>query len=220
MRVELGEVEAALSGGAGVEQAVARAVLDPNSGSKRLVGYVTPASVDTEALLAHCRTLLIPAMVPSLIVAMGSFPLLPNGKVNTKGLPTPEFGVVNIEYVAPASAMELTIQEIWMDVLGITDPISVNADFFEIGGPRRGCGVWCMCFLLSRAAVPRGHAAEHGLPPLLVLTGLPAPTPTPTPTPTLTPRPRTNPPTGRTCRRLLPQGRRHQLAHPEGPRAR
>jgi hypothetical protein len=28
------------------------------------------------------------------------------------------------------------IQTIWMDVLGITEPISIDADYFEIGGMR------------------------------------------------------------------------------------
>lgn len=36
----------------------------------------------------------------------------------------------------PASALPRlqVIQTIWMDVLGITDPISIDADYFDIGG--------------------------------------------------------------------------------------
>jgi acyl-CoA synthetase (AMP-forming)/AMP-acid ligase II len=71
---------------AGVSQAVATAMLDPGIGAKRLVGYVTPGDVSPAAVVAHCRTLLVPAMVPSAIVALDTFPLLPNGKVRLFGV--------------------------------------------------------------------------------------------------------------------------------------
>jgi acyl-CoA synthetase (AMP-forming)/AMP-acid ligase II len=66
---------------AGVSQAVAAVAAAPD-GSKRLVGYVTPGGVDIGALLAHCRSQLVPAMVPSAIVALDTFPVMPNGKVS------------------------------------------------------------------------------------------------------------------------------------------
>ena len=69
VRIELGEVESALEGADGVAQAVAAAVAD-SAGQKRLVGYVTPASADPAAVTAHCRSLLVPAMVPSVVVAL------------------------------------------------------------------------------------------------------------------------------------------------------
>ena len=73
VRIELGEVESALEGADGVTQAVAAAVAD-SAGQKRLVGYVTPASADPAAVTAHCRSLLVPAMVPSVVVALGVLP--------------------------------------------------------------------------------------------------------------------------------------------------
>jgi acyl-CoA synthetase (AMP-forming)/AMP-acid ligase II len=69
---------------AGVAQAVATARLDPAINAKRLVGYVMPATVDVAEVVAHCRSQLVPAMVPSAIVALDTFPLLPNGKVRNR----------------------------------------------------------------------------------------------------------------------------------------
>ena len=136
VRIELGEVEAALGSAPGVAQAVASAVAD-DSGAKRLVGYVTPTSAEAADILAHCRTLLVPAMVPSVVVALDAFPLLPGGKVDIKALPLPDWGAAGAEeYVAPASELESTVQQVWQEVLGRGEdqPLSVTADFFAAGG--------------------------------------------------------------------------------------
>jgi hypothetical protein len=83
VRIELGEVEAALAAAPGVSQAVAAAVAAAgNSSIKRLVGYVVPGDVDVAGVLAHCRASLLPTMVPSAVVALDAFPLLPSGKVS------------------------------------------------------------------------------------------------------------------------------------------
>jgi hypothetical protein len=104
---------------AGVTQTVAATATDA-AGKKRLVGYVAPASVDIGALLAHCRALLVPAMVPSAIVALDAFPLLPNGKVDQKSLPPPDFGPgAGEEYVAPSTELQTQLQAIWMKVRGM-----------------------------------------------------------------------------------------------------
>lgn len=81
--------------------------MDVDAGQKRLVGYVTPGDVSPADVLDHCRTQLVPAMVPSVVVAMESFPLLPNGKVATRALPPPVFGMaLSEEYVAPTNPTE------------------------------------------------------------------------------------------------------------------
>ncbi|KAI3432787.1 hypothetical protein D9Q98_010372 [Chlorella vulgaris] len=142
VRMELGEVETALGTAPGVTQAVAVAVMDVDAGQKKLVGYVTPGDVSPSDVLDHCRTLLVPAMVPSVVVAMEAFPLLPNGKVATRALPPPVYGAAaDAEYVAPTNPTEQVIQTIWMDVLGITDPISIDADYFDIGGSSIKAGI-------------------------------------------------------------------------------
>ena len=135
VRIELGEVEAALEGADGVTGAVAAAVPDP-SGQKRLVGYVTPGDANSAVLLAHCRSMLVPAMVPSVIVALDAFPLLPNGKVDVRALPAPDwFGSTAEEFVGPANDVEAAVQEAFAVVLGRSaEELSVTADFFSAGG--------------------------------------------------------------------------------------
>jgi hypothetical protein len=103
---------------------------------KRLVGYVTPSSVGIAEAVAHCRARLLPAMVPSVVVALDALPLLPNGKVDVASLPEPVFGsgAGEVDYLAPATELERALQEVWGEVLGAEDPISAGADFFASGG--------------------------------------------------------------------------------------
>ena len=135
VRIELGEVEAAMERAQGVTQAVAAAVADP-SGQKRLVGYVTPGDVSSTAVIQHCRSLLVPAMVPSAVVPLDAFPLLPNGKVDQRALPDPDWsGAAYEEYVGPGNGTETAVQRVFAEVLGRSvEEVSVLADFFAAGG--------------------------------------------------------------------------------------
>jgi amino acid adenylation domain-containing protein len=89
-RVELGDVEAAMKSAAGVTQAVAAMVADP-SHQKRLVGYVVPETINHASVIAHCRSLLVPGTAPSVVISLKNFPLLPNGKIDVKSLPAPDW---------------------------------------------------------------------------------------------------------------------------------
>ena len=132
-RVELGEIEHALSEFAGVQLAVALVLKDP-TGSQHLVAYVTPASIDPSAAIADIKGRLPAHMVPSIVVPMERMPLLPNEKVDRKALPQPDWGSrVAEEYVAPVNAFEERLQAVWHAVLG-QERISTHEEFFTVGG--------------------------------------------------------------------------------------
>ena len=137
VRLELGEVEAALAQVAGVKSVVAAAVAHGN-GVKHLVGYVTPAIVNPDDVLAHCRQNLLPAMVPSIVLALDALPLLPNGKVDIKSLPAPDWSGVlgeSVEYIAPTDDIESAVQSAFAEVLGRpAEDISMLSGFFALGG--------------------------------------------------------------------------------------
>src|ERR1700734_2323890 len=84
-RIELGEVQAALTGLDGVEQAVVIARED-RPGDKRLVGYITGPADPADARAALAERL--PAfMVPAAVVVLAALPRTPNGKLDTRALP-------------------------------------------------------------------------------------------------------------------------------------
>ncbi|MER7900605.1 phosphopantetheine-binding protein, partial [Streptomyces sp. NPDC096046] len=60
-------------------------------------------------------------------------PQLPNGKTDHHQLPTPTHDVTERVSVAPRTAEELVIAELWSEVLGVRD-IGVQDDFYDVGG--------------------------------------------------------------------------------------
>ena len=144
-RIEPGEVQAALAGLDGVEQAVVIARED-RPGDKRLVGYVTGTADPAEMRAALAERL--PAyMVPAAVVVIDALPLTPNGKLDTRALPAPEYQDVD-RYRAPASAVEEILAGIYAQVLGL-ERVGVDDSFFELGGDS----------ILSMQVVARARAA-------------------------------------------------------------
>jgi amino acid adenylation domain-containing protein len=138
-RIELGEIEAALLQHEGVRQAVVNVDLDAR-GDKRLVAYVVAetaedASALTRELREHLLRQLPDYMVPSVFVMLDALPLTPNGKVDRRALPAPDAGrdALSAGYVAPRSAAEQVMAELWSEVLGV-ERVGVQDNFFELGG--------------------------------------------------------------------------------------
>jgi thioesterase domain-containing protein/acyl carrier protein len=74
-------------------------------------------------------------MVPSTFVAVESFALTPNGKLDRDALPAPETAQFEEEIVEPRTETERELVRIWRSVLEIDDdPIGVTDDFFALGG--------------------------------------------------------------------------------------
>lgn len=134
-RVELGEVEAALAAIPGVTSAlvVARA--------GRLVGYVVVADLRSESgagqvepatLRARVRSLLPDYMVPAAVVILDALPTLPNGKIDRRALPEPDF---EHEVRAPETPVQRSVCRAVADVLAVgIDRVGLDEDFAELGG--------------------------------------------------------------------------------------
>ncbi|MGH3786029.1 MAG: amino acid adenylation domain-containing protein, partial [Pseudonocardiaceae bacterium] len=135
-RIELGEVEAVLQTNPEVAQAVVVAREDL-PGVQRLVAYVvSTAEVAPNAaeLRAHTAATLPGYMVPAVFVVLEELPLSPNGKVDRTALPAPDPVAEPVsEYIAPRTATEHTLAEIWAEVLGL-QRVGVEDNFFELGG--------------------------------------------------------------------------------------
>ncbi|MBG0823061.1 amino acid adenylation domain-containing protein [Planomonospora sp. ID91781] len=131
VRIELGEVEAALSAHPGVRRAVA-AVRDDAPGGRALVAYV-----DTEVPAGELRAFLqnhLPAtMLPSLYVRVGGFPRLPNGKLDRAALPAPHADGGPSPAAGPSTAAEELVHDVWCEVLGRAN-LGIDDDFFDVGG--------------------------------------------------------------------------------------
>jgi amino acid adenylation domain-containing protein len=130
-RIELGEIESALSVLDDVHAAVVMAREDV-AGDKQLVAYVVTSEA-VDSLKASLGTKLPEYMVPSAFVVLDALPLTPDGKVDKKALPAPDFTAAAAEYVAPRDATEEAVAAIYRDVLRL-ERVGVHDDFFALGG--------------------------------------------------------------------------------------
>ena len=130
-RIELGEVEASLRQLDDVTDALVIA-RDGVSG-KQLIGYVVTSEGQDlgDELKAGLRASLPEYMVPAQIVCLSAFPITPNGKLDRKALPEPEFK--SQEYAAPRNDQEQHLAEIWAQVLQV-EQVGITDNFFELGG--------------------------------------------------------------------------------------
>ncbi|MGP4028440.1 amino acid adenylation domain-containing protein [Actinomadura sp. 3N407] len=128
-RIELGEIEAAVAAHPGVAN-VAVIAREDTPGVKTLVAYVIAESID--GLREFVAGRLPEYMVPAAFVRLDTFPVGPNGKLDRRALPAPDYG----EAAAgrdPRTPEEERLCAIVADVLGL-DRVGADVSFFDLGG--------------------------------------------------------------------------------------
>jgi amino acid adenylation domain-containing protein len=123
VRVEPGEVEAALTAHPGVRAAAVVAV------DGQLVAYVVGA-VPARGFLSER---LPAALVPAVFVELEELPLTANGKVDRGALPAPGPIRSGPPYTAPRTIAEKEVANAWAELLDLPE-VGVDDDFFRLGG--------------------------------------------------------------------------------------
>ena len=132
-RIELGEIEAVLAQHTSVRDSVVMAC-DDGRGGQRLVAYVASNNgLRTDDLRGYLQQRLTEYMVPSSFVMMETLPRDPNGKIIRNALPDAASTSDDESYIAPRSATERTIANIWQEVLKV-EKVGINNNFFGLGG--------------------------------------------------------------------------------------
>ncbi|NQZ12829.1 MAG: non-ribosomal peptide synthetase, partial [Algicola sp.] len=154
-RIELGEIEHALASHQSVGETVvvARTLASSDTG---LVAYVVSGDAqlvlsaesdlegDDELVLGdrqafidvlkqHLSAQLPAYMIPSAFVLLAQLPLTVNGKVDHQALPEPDMNSLQSAYVAPSTATQSALCDVWQQVLGL-EQVGINDNFFELGG--------------------------------------------------------------------------------------
>lgn len=135
-RIEPAEIEAALGAHPEVRESIVVATQEENG--NRLVAYIVPqepGALMADMLRQSLREILPEYMIPSIFIMLNAIPLTPNGKVDTRALPSPtevqpEW---DADFVAPRNPVEEALADIWMEVLRL-ERVGVHDDFFELGG--------------------------------------------------------------------------------------
>ncbi|MES2894104.1 MAG: non-ribosomal peptide synthase/polyketide synthase [Bacteroidota bacterium] len=133
-RIEPGEI-ASIVLASGLVKDVAIVVREDNQGAKKLVAYVIAEGIFDKLLILPFLTAKLPDyMVPAAWVQVSSFPLTPNGKIDKRQLPAPEFiQPAVVGYIAPRNQAEKDLAQTWQDLLGL-DRVGIEDNFFELGG--------------------------------------------------------------------------------------
>ncbi|ANT61953.1 non-ribosomal peptide synthetase [Salipiger sp. CCB-MM3] len=132
MRIEPGEIEAAIKQTGLVRDAVVLARSDGGT-EPRLVAYVLAApGFDSAPLLAELATALPAHMVPSAVVTLDSWPMTTSGKLDRKALPAPLLEMP--QGAPPVGPVEERLAALYREVLHLPDTPSREADFFDLGG--------------------------------------------------------------------------------------
>jgi nonribosomal peptide synthetase DhbF len=132
-RIEPGEIESTLIRLPGVAQASVVARQD-EAGRTQLVGYVVGRpgdGLDPAALREALASRLPQHMVPAALVPLVRLPLLPNGKLDRRALPAPDF--VSAACLRPRTPREEILAGLFADVLGL-ERVGIDASFFDLGG--------------------------------------------------------------------------------------
>ncbi len=133
LRIEPGEIEAALSDRPEVAHAVA-VVRGTNAVEQRLVAYVVAAGeqvVDGDRLRADLSRRLPAYMVPATVVVLDELPVGASGKLDRRALPAPPHRTR--EFRAPRTESETVVCRVFAQVLEL-ERIGLDDNFFELGG--------------------------------------------------------------------------------------
>ncbi|MFH8680501.1 amino acid adenylation domain-containing protein [Streptomyces lydicus] len=142
-RVELGEIEAALTRHPAVSAAAVTLHHGSVAGEQLVACFVASDAVDgpptAEDLRAQLATQLPKFMLPTVYTRLEALPLTVNGKVDLAALPAPEADPTAAAETAgdrenaPEGEVETLIAAVWSEVLG-RDRVRADDDFFAMGG--------------------------------------------------------------------------------------
>ena len=134
-RVELGEIESALTRCEGLQAAVVRAI-EFDEGDRRLVAFVIGEETFPSQWKQSLQRRLPHYMVPSEFVPLRSFPTTPGGKVDIRALDAMRLRApvaLPTSEPSPADPVEARLKEIWEKLLKVNS-VGLDQDFFALGG--------------------------------------------------------------------------------------
>ena len=112
----MGEIEQQLKQQPDIEDAVV--VAHSGAAGDQLVAYVVSGASSPEAWQQALSAALPDYMVPGLFMLLEQMPLSPNGKLDRKALPEPQWQAR--EYRAPVTDTEQQLAALWEELLGLS----------------------------------------------------------------------------------------------------
>ncbi|OUM63426.1 hypothetical protein PIROE2DRAFT_20668 [Piromyces sp. E2] len=144
-RIELGEIDTHLSQHPNVRENVTLVRRDKNEEKTLVTYFVAMGEYESDnVLIRNIRDYLkkkLPSYaIPSVFARLNKMPLTPNGKIDKNSLPFPDT-LLTQPSTAKKEAVnknmtdtEKTIYDIWMELINVQGELSIDDNFFDIGG--------------------------------------------------------------------------------------
>lgn len=135
IRIDATEIEEALTSHPNIARSVVRLIGGKDQDRPTLAAWFQPiGEAPSQSALRQFLTPLVPKYaIPTAYVAIDEVPLTTSGKVDLRGLPSPQEASPSSDNLQDGSRLELTIVGVWQDVLGVK-VTSLEDDFFTLGG--------------------------------------------------------------------------------------
>lgn len=133
LRIELSEIENRIVQFPNISKAVVCVKKDNLERDFLCAYFVSKSRISTPALKDFLSKFLPTYMVPNKFKQLSDFKYTPNGKIDKKALPEIRFQTKKDNIELPKTATEKKLSKIYEELLSIS-PISINDNFFEIGG--------------------------------------------------------------------------------------
>jgi amino acid adenylation domain-containing protein len=183
IRIEPGEVEAALLRHPDISSAAVKGYVDA-AGNSRLAAYLLRRDITRPETLRGFLTGHLPSpLIPTDFIVLSAYPMTSSGKVDRAALPHPELDRQSGRppYIPPSTPAEHMVTNVWSELLGVTG-VGVDDNFFQLGGSsllmtrlasrlsaatRREVTVQDLFYALTASAQARLIGADQpGAPPL------------------------------------------------------
>ncbi|HEX2867355.1 MAG TPA: amino acid adenylation domain-containing protein, partial [Ignavibacteriales bacterium] len=136
-RIELGEIESAINQLPGIGESLVM-LREDTVNDRKVVAYLIPDKKETfspQEIKQMLRGKLPEYMIPSYLILLDKFPLMPSGKIDKKMLPAPkpQNSVLSCDFIPPSTPLECELVRLCESVLNSSN-IGLKDNFFELGG--------------------------------------------------------------------------------------
>ena len=132
LRIELGEIEKQISSFDGISNTAVCVKKDSSNRDMLCAYFMANKTISVNKLRDFLKTKIPTYMIPIYFKQMEDFEYTPNGKIDRKNLPNPEFINTVKTIVSPETETEKLLTKIVENILSIT-PISITDNIFDIG---------------------------------------------------------------------------------------
>ncbi len=133
LRIELEEIEDKIKELSFINTCAVAKKSDENE-HEHICAYFTASSkINTKEIYDYLVKYLPKYMIPQYFIQLEEIPHTPNGKIDRKSLPQPNYRDENKEIILPRNEIDLKLVKILQELIKV-EKISIDDNFFDIGG--------------------------------------------------------------------------------------